>query len=318
MLSNIFSSKAIAIEQEGVYYETDETTEYVNEMADYVEDKYQPCAKDNNYLEAQYNDFVKKIKCNNIDSNLNGLNVNTIPGSTTAEDIGTQALQGDDTSVNSFGNAQRVKGNFNLDCINNNNNIGGQGRTDDGGTATVGPRGPVGPQGPEGIQGIQGLPGPNVINATNLYYNPGEIAESFVNFDDKSTATCEGGDIAVGGNYNILGANPANPYLVTFQGNEGTDKYSTIIRVHGSSSTGIIVFQSNVLCFDNPPLNTFAATASAISSVQQQLEDSRITAQGISDSPKLTTLEKQPEGSGDLTATEKITKLKTQWLSQLP
>ena len=42
-------------------------------------------------------------------------------------------------------------------------------------------------------------------------------------------------------------------------------------------------------------------------------------AQGIGDSPKLTALEnQQPNDSPELTATEKITKLKTQWLELLP
>ncbi|HET7642009.1 MAG TPA: hypothetical protein VFK40_00755 [Nitrososphaeraceae archaeon] len=105
-------------------YETDKTTKYVNDMADYVEEKYQPYAKDNNYVKAQYSDFIKKIKCNNINSNLNGLNVNTLPGSTTAEDIGAQTLKNDDVSANSFGNSyERNNGKFAFDCINNNNNI---------------------------------------------------------------------------------------------------------------------------------------------------------------------------------------------------
>ena len=93
-LGNIFP-KAMAIELDGIYFETDETREYVNEMAAYVEDKYQPYAHDyDNSEKSQNSDFVKEMKCNNINSNLNGLNVNTLPGSTTAEDMGTKALQG--------------------------------------------------------------------------------------------------------------------------------------------------------------------------------------------------------------------------------
>jgi len=52
-------------------------------------------------------------------------------------------------------------------------------------------------------------------------------------------------------------------------------------------------------CFDNPPLSTLAAAA--VSPIQQQPEDSPILPQSIGDSPKLT-------------APEKITKLKQQWL----
>jgi hypothetical protein len=41
-------------------------------------------------------------------------------------------------------------------------------------------------------------------------------------------------------------------------------------------------------------------------------------AQNTQDSAELTALEKQPEGSEALTVMEKLTKLKTQWLSQFP
>ena len=97
-------------------------------MAAYVEDKYQPYSNDyDSYEKSQNSDFVKEMKCNNINSNLNGLNVNTLPGSTTAEDIGTEALQGDE-EANTFGSASRNNnGNFDVDCINNNKNQGGQG-----------------------------------------------------------------------------------------------------------------------------------------------------------------------------------------------
>lgn len=73
---------------------------------------------------------------------------------------------------------------------------------------------------------------------------------------------------------------------------------------------------------DNLPSNTLQA-ASAISAVQQQSADSplifygnnsSIISQAIGNSPELRALEKQPE---DLTAMEKITKLKTQWLNQI-
>jgi hypothetical protein len=70
---------------------------------------------------------------------------------------------------------------------------------------------------------------------------------------------------------------------------------------------------------NNSPFSTLHA-GSAISPVQQQSADSplifygndtSIISQAIGDSPELTTLEKQPD---DLTAMEKITKLKQQWI----
>ena len=74
---------------------------------------------------------------------------------------------------------------------------------------------------------------------------------------------------------------------------------------------------------DNSPSSTLQAAASVISPVQQQSADSllifygnesSIISQAIGDSPELTGLEKQPD---DLTAMEKITKLKKQWLDLL-
>jgi hypothetical protein len=74
---------------------------------------------------------------------------------------------------------------------------------------------------------------------------------------------------------------------------------------------------------DNSPSSTLQA-ASVISPVQQQSADSplifygnesSLISQAIEDSPELTALEKQPD---DLTAMEKITKLKQQWLELLP
>jgi hypothetical protein len=73
---------------------------------------------------------------------------------------------------------------------------------------------------------------------------------------------------------------------------------------------------------DNSPSSTLQA-ASAISPVQQQSadsplifygNDSSIISQAIGNSPELTALKKQPD---DLTALEKIEKLKQQWLELL-
>jgi hypothetical protein len=73
---------------------------------------------------------------------------------------------------------------------------------------------------------------------------------------------------------------------------------------------------------DNSPSSTLQ-DASAISPVQQPSADSllifygnesSIISQAIGDSPELTALEKQQD---DLTAMEKITKLKKQWLDLL-
>lgn len=76
---------------------------------------------------------------------------------------------------------------------------------------------------------------------------------------------------------------------------------------------------------DNLPSSTLQS-ASTISPVQQQSTDSplifygndpSIISQAIGNLPELIALEKQPTDSPDLTAMEKITKLKIQWLGLL-
>ena len=140
-------------------------------------------------------------------------------------------------------------------------------------TGTTGPQGiqgPIGPNGTQGERGLTGLTGPasmvpgsqgnqgpqglsglNVINETNLYYNPGQSVQSTQDFDAKSSAVCDMGDIALGGNYRVS-ATTDNRFLVSFDGNEGIDTYSTIIIILGTDP-GSINFQSSVFCFDNPP-----------------------------------------------------------------
>jgi hypothetical protein len=136
-----------------------------------------------------------------------------------------------------------------------------------------------------------------------------------------SIAMCNTGDIVVDGGYEMLQASttsvppfiyllgptptPTNPLL-------SEEDQGYIIQAGG----GNVRFQAYAFCFDNSP-STTAAAASTVSAFQQP-EESPILSQGIVDSPKLTTLEKQPEDSPELTATEKITKLKTQWLELLP
>ncbi|HEY6587781.1 MAG TPA: hypothetical protein VIY98_05770 [Nitrososphaeraceae archaeon] len=87
-----------------------------------------------------------------------------------------------------------------------------------GSAGATGPQGPAGSQGihgiqgpigPNGTRGPQGDPGPNQILPANLYYNPGNVVSIFGSQTlfgtiGNSTATCEPGDIAKGGNYDVL------------------------------------------------------------------------------------------------------------------
>ena len=73
---------------------------------------------------------------------------------------------------------------------------------------------------------------------------------------------------------------------------------------------------TDVECFDNPtPTVHVAMAAAGVSIVQQQSEDAVVMSQETENAPKISKL---TEDSSDLTAMEKITKLKTQWLNQLP
>src|SRR5918993_273537 len=124
--SSIFS-KAMAIEEEDGYYEANEYTTYAMEMANEYGDEYKSPSytNDNNY-KSQNTELIKKIKCNNINSNLNGLE--GTPDLSALLGVGDIDTQGDEevsASVYEYGetnNGYANNGKFDLDCINNNDN----------------------------------------------------------------------------------------------------------------------------------------------------------------------------------------------------
>ena len=138
-----------------------------------------------------------------------------------------------------------------------------------GSTGATGPQCPAGSQGIQGIQGPigsngtqgpQGYSGPNQILPANLYYNPGNVVSIFGSQTlfgtiGNSTATCEPGDIAIGGNYDVLlyqsGISDFEWFLPLYDGIEGFDKYSTDVALYGQE-TNFLRFTTNVLCFNNP------------------------------------------------------------------
>jgi hypothetical protein len=76
-----------------------------------------------NYYKSQGSDFIKEIKCNNINSNFNGVddNIGTDDGLIGVADTSLQ--EGDEDSANGLGNGERTSNrNFDVDCINNNDN----------------------------------------------------------------------------------------------------------------------------------------------------------------------------------------------------
>ncbi len=288
------NSNVMAFEDYG-YEETDQYERYAKNMAN------------ENYYKSQSSDIIKKIKCNNINSNLNGIDANSDTGDSLG--LGAESFEADDASTSWLGNGERNNGNFDLDCTNNNKN-----------------------EGPEGPHGEQGPPGITFLNATNIYLNQTRSEDLGPNEFANLGAHCDPGDVVVSGGYFAqLNTQPGGfgerdvainqPILEPFGGG-----WNTNIGLVDASPGSFLRVTVSAFCFDNPPLRTPLASAS-VSAFQQPADtvimsqaigDSPITTQAIENSPKLTTLEKQPEESGDLTATEKTTKLKQQWLELLP
>ena len=288
-MSNI---NAMAFDDYG-YDNTDQYEKYANDMAN------------DNYYKSQGSDFVKKIKCNNINANFNGVEANI--GTADPLGIGAASLQDDDDpSASWFGNGQRNNGNFDLDCINNNNNVGGQGGN---GTGQQGPRGPVGPQGPAGL---------STINTTNVYTNVGNPDTDTVNNFITSIAVCDLGDTALSGSFRINGS--AEIRFDQPLANETGWNATALVagNAAGGGNTGTVT--ADVVCFDNPPTHVSLA-ATDVSTFQQPENDvimsqatgdSTTMSQGIKDSPVIS------QATGDLSSQEQLMKLNQQWLNQLP
>ena len=107
-------------------YEPDHGTDY--RMASYG-DK-QSYGKDNSYDKSKDSSsvIVKKIKCNNINVNLNGLEISTLPP-TTLNGLATEAQAADEGERGASGGDGRSSGHdsdFRFVCINNNNNNAGE------------------------------------------------------------------------------------------------------------------------------------------------------------------------------------------------
>ncbi len=138
-------------------------------------------------------------------------------------------------------------------------------RKDNNRTGTQGPPGPAGPAGatgPAGPQGIQGTPGPagiNELNQSNLYIAEGNTVS--INGTEKqasSSAVCDEGDRAIGGNYaatSFTGIPPEASFIVVQQGIVGDDNLSAyeISFINFGTLGGQFDFSVEALCFDNPP-----------------------------------------------------------------
>jgi hypothetical protein len=288
-MSNI---NAMAFDDYG--YDADQYEKYANDMAN------------DNYYKSQGSDFVKKIKCNNINANFNGVEANI--GTADPLGVGAASLQDDDDpSASWFGNGQRNNGNFDLDCINNNNNVGGQGGN---GTGQQGPRGPVGPQGPAGL---------STINTTNIYTVVGDPVSIDSNDFGSSVAVCDLNDTALSGSFEteFLGGIGTIATMVSSKplANE-TGWNATALQ----NSSGNSAITADVVCFDNAEPHEEVAVADV--STFKQSEDEVIMSQGIGDSTTMSQgIKDSPvmsQGTGDLSSQEQLLNLNQQWLSQLP
>ena len=211
--SSMSNSNAMAVED----YEYEETDQYDQYATDMANDKY---------YKSQNSDFIKKIKCNNINSNFNGVEANIGTGDSLGG-IGSESLQ-DDASANWLGNGERNNGNFDLDCINNNNNEGG-----------IGTVGPPDPPGPPGLVGI---------DPTKLYRAFGFLnSTSPIDGTATSTATCNPGDIVYLGSYFI-----GNAEIIDIVSDGPTNEFNG----WEASITELDVQDAQVrafaVCFDNP------------------------------------------------------------------
>lgn len=304
---NLFSN-ANAIQEE---YDTEQYERYAMDMVNDYAEKYGPFSNEvnnnnknnnepsssyaNNVYDLEYpsyssnnyqtsSDLLKKLKCSNINSNLNGLSANTLPGAVTADDLGD--INGDDLSVNPFGtNERRYNGNFDIDCINNNANTP---ITGNGGTGTVGPRGSpgpagpqgeVGPRGPQGIQGIQGergLPGedgqdgedgapgmqgpqgpPGItrLNATNTYLLTEELIQGPGTNQQLAAhgLSCDIGDAIISGGFTLSSASNYRPFSVNSNDYLGSNGWRVILSAPPATD---LLGEITVKCFDNPPAHT--------------------------------------------------------------
>jgi hypothetical protein len=218
------------------------------EKDNYKSTEYTSYEKDNNSYKSKDNN----VKCNNINANLNGFNglkLNALPPAVNA--LATDEAQAEDEGeigASSFGSGERYSGNFDLDCINTNNSVGGQ-----GGTGSQGPQGPRGIQGERGERGLpgedgeDGAPGSNQINPALIYSVIGTSGSG------TSDAKCELGDVVLGGQFQITsGAGHSMGEITNLRaGSSSSGSYSVSITTLSGSIQGV---QANAICFDNPPL----------------------------------------------------------------
>lgn len=227
-------------------YDSDYEPEYSFYKPNY-EQEYNSYENDSNNKDKSKDSEVssiKKIKCNNINSNLNG--VESSPDLNNLLGVGgDESIQDEDASANAYGyNGYKNNGNFDIDCINNNDNEGGQGIT-----------GPQGPQGPAG---------PNQILSSNLYSVEGEeVTATPESGQQSSIAECNTGDTVLEGGYQITISTINPPPLISKNGPlpnpinlppyTGPDNSAYAVAMDNVAVGTTTTFSAYAYCFDNSP-----------------------------------------------------------------
>jgi hypothetical protein len=97
------------------------------------------------------------------------------------------------------------------------------------------------------------------VNLGNLV----NITGSDVGTPGNSNVTCNAGDIAIGGNFDVINIGPLDQvefidqfhdhYNILYEGNAGFDRYRVdLVLIAASDFTSQLSFTTNVLCFTNP------------------------------------------------------------------
>jgi hypothetical protein len=192
---------------------------------------------DNNY-KSKDSDFIKKIKCNNNNININGENTGDINLGNDGQ--GSAAAGEGYLSAGSSGGSGYDREGYNkkgFDCVTNSNNNSNN---------NEGLQGPVGPRGPQGPEGPPGLTGPfyQVFGADTLHNSSTQgVAE----------VSCDAGDIAISGSAVHL-SNFGLVDIEDFRDPTNASKWIARQNVAPPDDIAPALVQAIAICLDNPPL----------------------------------------------------------------
>jgi hypothetical protein len=302
--SSMINSNVLAFEDYG--YEADQYEQYANDMTN------------DNYHKSQNSELVKKIKCNNINANLNGIGVSL--GDPTNDNTLAEAQAGDDegqattADVNGWGNGYNQNGNnFRFVCINNNDN--------ENNVVVVNETTPIPPE-----------PTTAILIVTKTTICDRQEFGDFCNFNPKinvngntptpSSFLANDTPVSVtlgAGLYEVIEEGFELGFKSCFPGFQGGQLIGQVVAActnFDDSCSEDIGAGQELSCTIENTITCIVGSCSPeevdSTLVSQETTDSSITTQGIENSPIIS------QSTGDSSTLEKLTKLKTQWLNQLP